>query len=175
MKDIPTPLLVTIGWAATMAAGGFLFRGLAHWQHTRRARRLASQELTHQAYAPGAKRALHAGVNAVQIGDDLVEVSSVHAEHIFGQAHAKTTRLHAGLFRRLAAERTPGQVAYEGYLGSCGGKSLVSGADLPKFDKQDESIRIAWESAALAVLRQYRQGKRAEMADCIADRFERHQ
>lgn len=45
-----------------------------------------------------------------------------------------------------------GQIAYEGYFRSCGGKSLISGAPLPTWDLQATAIKEAWEAAASAVL-----------------------
>jgi hypothetical protein len=49
------------------------------------------------------------------------------------------------------SDKTIGQIAYEGYYESCGGKSLISGAQLPQFHEQREDIRNAWEAAANAV------------------------
>ncbi len=45
-----------------------------------------------------------------------------------------------------------GQVAYDGYFGACGGKSLISGATLPQWHEQDKAIRDAWDAAAAAVI-----------------------
>jgi len=44
-----------------------------------------------------------------------------------------------------------GQVAYEGYCLSSGNKSLVSGAELPTWDKLDPKIQAAWTAAGMAV------------------------
>lgn len=41
-----------------------------------------------------------------------------------------------------------GRAAYERYLYASGGKSLVSGAELPGFDKLDQAIKNAWIAAA---------------------------
>ncbi len=46
---------------------------------------------------------------------------------------------------------TLGQIAYEGYFRSCGGKSLVSGQPLPAWEAQAEDIKNAWEEAAVDV------------------------
>jgi hypothetical protein len=46
-----------------------------------------------------------------------------------------------------------GETAYSGYFVACGGKSLISGAELPSWDEQAPEIRTAWESAADAVRR----------------------
>lgn len=46
-----------------------------------------------------------------------------------------------------------GKVAYEAYLEACGGRSLVSGDELPDWDGQSEVIRYAWNHVADAVLR----------------------
>jgi len=43
-----------------------------------------------------------------------------------------------------------GQVAYEGYVASCGGKS-IRGEDLPSWADQDAAIRGHWRAAADAV------------------------
>lgn len=53
----------------------------------------------------------------------------------------------------LMAEKlkTSGQVAYEAYVDSCGGKS-VRGEDLPSWDGQDPAIRVHWEAAAQAAI-----------------------
>lgn len=44
-----------------------------------------------------------------------------------------------------------GRVAYEGYFKQCGGKSLISGAPLPKWEDQSLAIREAWAYAAECV------------------------
>jgi hypothetical protein len=46
---------------------------------------------------------------------------------------------------------TLGQIAYEAYYDYCDGKSAVTGAPLPPWDKQSVPVRAAWESAADAV------------------------
>lgn len=51
--------------------------------------------------------------------------------------------------------KTMGQAAYEGYFEKCGGKSLISGAPLPKWGDQSEPIRASWEAAARAVSMSY--------------------
>ena len=45
-----------------------------------------------------------------------------------------------------------GKVAYQGYCDTTGGKSLISGALLPPWEKLDEQIREAWRAAAYSVL-----------------------
>jgi len=47
-----------------------------------------------------------------------------------------------------------GQLAYEAYRSSSGGKSLVSGAELPPWDDLPEDIRDAWCDAGHAVAQQ---------------------
>ncbi len=47
--------------------------------------------------------------------------------------------------------RSPGQIAYDGYFKKCGGRSLISGAELPAWEAQSEAIREAWEAAAQAL------------------------
>ena len=42
----------------------------------------------------------------------------------------------------------PARAAYERYLYSSGGKSLVSGAELPAFDALSPEIKKAWMAAA---------------------------
>lgn len=44
-----------------------------------------------------------------------------------------------------------GKVAYEGYCLASGNKSLISGQELPTWDKLDDKIKVAWVSAAAAV------------------------
>ena len=44
-----------------------------------------------------------------------------------------------------------GQIAYEAYSKSSRGLSLISGRELPNWEKQAEVIKKAWESAAEAV------------------------
>ena len=51
-----------------------------------------------------------------------------------------------------------GQIAYEAYVQSCGGKS-IRGEDLPAWDAQAPVIREHWDAAGLAVVREYRLGK----------------
>lgn len=46
-----------------------------------------------------------------------------------------------------------GYIAYTGYCESSGGKSLVSGAQLPHWDDLKLEIRDAWNAAAEAVKR----------------------
>jgi hypothetical protein len=48
--------------------------------------------------------------------------------------------------------KTPGQIAYEGYLNYSGGKSLITEVTLPLWEDQDPKIQNAWEAAAKAVL-----------------------
>ena len=45
-----------------------------------------------------------------------------------------------------------GHIAYEAYCEQSGWKSLISGADLPKYNDLSSAIRIAWWAAAKAVL-----------------------
>ena len=47
--------------------------------------------------------------------------------------------------------KTNGQIAYEGYTGHTGGKSLVSGEPLPLWDDVTLEIKQAWEVAAASV------------------------
>jgi hypothetical protein len=42
-----------------------------------------------------------------------------------------------------------GRANYDGYCESSGGKSLVSGADLPGWDDLKDEIRVAWIHAAM--------------------------
>ncbi len=46
--------------------------------------------------------------------------------------------------------RTLGQVAYDAYVESAGGVSLVSGAKLPAFPILDARTQEAWQKAAAA-------------------------
>jgi hypothetical protein len=49
-----------------------------------------------------------------------------------------------------------GQIAYEAYSASAGGKSLVSGDTLPDWADLDPQIREAWRAAAEAVASRFR-------------------
>jgi hypothetical protein len=49
-------------------------------------------------------------------------------------------------------KKTPGQIAYEGYCKYSGGRSLVSGVEIPPWETQSTPIQAAWESAAQSVL-----------------------
>lgn len=44
-----------------------------------------------------------------------------------------------------------GNLAYDAYCENSGGKSLVSGADLPPWSELSKPIQTAWEAAAAAV------------------------
>ena len=44
--------------------------------------------------------------------------------------------------------RTIGEIGYEAYRQFTGGKSLVSGQDIPEFAKLSAAIKNAWEAAA---------------------------
>lgn len=46
------------------------------------------------------------------------------------------------------------KIAYDGYCTQTGWKSLISGADLPKFGALPEAIKLAWKAAAWAVQQQ---------------------
>lgn len=43
------------------------------------------------------------------------------------------------------------KVAYEAYRASSGGRSLVSGAELPAYEDLSREIRDAWDAASQAV------------------------
>lgn len=47
-----------------------------------------------------------------------------------------------------------GKIAYEAYLGQTGGRSLVSGAELPKWEDNEDKYRTAWIAVARTVLLQ---------------------
>ena len=49
-----------------------------------------------------------------------------------------------------------GQVAYEAYCQSTGNKSLISGAELPKWADLKPEIQRAWAAAADAVAGRFR-------------------
>jgi hypothetical protein len=51
----------------------------------------------------------------------------------------------------FAIYRSLGQIAYEAYCASTGGKSLISGDQLPGWDGLKPEIRTAWEAAGEAV------------------------
>jgi hypothetical protein len=119
MHKISLWFWAVIIWATTFALYEAVKRRLDHWLHTRRARRIAAEDENFDHFGLTAKKVLHAGVNAVRVGDDLVEVSAVDADGLpidkllrfhdlkparmlFDAAHAKTTVAHSGLFERLA-------------------------------------------------------------------------
>lgn len=47
--------------------------------------------------------------------------------------------------------RSLGEIGYDAYKEATGGKSAVSGADLPHFTNTNEKVQNAWEVAALAI------------------------
>lgn len=51
-----------------------------------------------------------------------------------------------------------GQIAYEAYVASCGGRS-IRGEQLPAWGDQDPAIQGHWQAAGLAVKRQYQSEK----------------
>jgi hypothetical protein len=55
-----------------------------------------------------------------------------------------------------------GRIAYEAYGEMSGGRSLVSGAELPGWPDLPESIQVAWTSAARAVLHADAESHRGE-------------
>ena len=55
------------------------------------------------------------------------------------------------LVNARAQSTSLGEVAYVAYCKCTGGKSLVSGADLPQWDVLSEQIRHAWVASAQAV------------------------
>ncbi len=60
----------------------------------------------------------------------------------------------------MAAEKSPGQVAFEGYAEQAEGRSLVSGAELPVWEMLPRDIQDAWEAGASAVITDYEQQHR---------------
>lgn len=48
-----------------------------------------------------------------------------------------------------------GRCAYDAYCRASGGKSLVTGAELPEFRELSEQIRAAWVSVANAVCQRF--------------------
>jgi hypothetical protein len=55
------------------------------------------------------------------------------------------------LVNARAQSTSLGEVAYVAYCKCSGGKSLVSGADLPQWEALSEQIRHAWVASAQAV------------------------
>lgn len=47
----------------------------------------------------------------------------------------------------MSESKSLGEIAYAGYFGASGGKSLVSGASLPAWGEQFPGIRDAWQVA----------------------------
>ncbi len=60
----------------------------------------------------------------------------------------------------MAAEKSPGQVAFEGYAEQAEGRSLVSGKALPAREMLPRDITDAWDAAAQAVITDYEQQHR---------------
>lgn len=48
-------------------------------------------------------------------------------------------------------EEALGKVAYEAYCDQSGGKSAITGADLPTWDNQADGVKACWMAAARAV------------------------
>ncbi len=57
--------------------------------------------------------------------------------------------------------KTLGQIAYEAYCATTDWKSAVTGAPLPQYKDQRESVIAAWESAGEAVAAQAKQNERS--------------
>lgn len=51
--------------------------------------------------------------------------------------------------------KTFGEIAYNGYCEHTNWKSLISGADLPKWEAVKPEIKEAWEKAAEDVISDY--------------------
>lgn len=49
--------------------------------------------------------------------------------------------------------KNPAQIAYEAYCEQTGWKSLVTGADLPRYEDLNPEIQTAWNKAALAIVK----------------------
>jgi hypothetical protein len=47
-------------------------------------------------------------------------------------------------------EKSFGNIAYDAYCDHTGGKSLISGAELPLWRELDHGIKEAWDVAAVA-------------------------
>lgn len=47
--------------------------------------------------------------------------------------------------------KTLGQIAYEAYIESTGGKSLITGDTLPPYEQLNTDVQKAWEYAADAI------------------------
>ena len=55
--------------------------------------------------------------------------------------------------------KTYGQIAYEAYCAYTNWKSLVSGADLPKWESVKPEIKEAWEESAQCLIDEYEAGE----------------
>jgi len=55
-------------------------------------------------------------------------------------------------------ELTYGEVAYNAYCHCTNWKSLISGADLPKWETLRDDIKHAWETAADAAIQRFTTG-----------------
>lgn len=96
-------------------------------------------------------------IDAEQVGQRCVK-ELVSYGHSILSAHCETggasinlmPGVHDGV---VVAEITsgfdfPARCAYERYLAAAGGKSLVSGAELPGWDDLASNIKMAWAAAA---------------------------
>jgi hypothetical protein len=48
--------------------------------------------------------------------------------------------------------KTPGQVNYEAYRLATAGRSLITGDELPDWDRLPEDVQTAWQAGADAVI-----------------------
>lgn len=58
--------------------------------------------------------------------------------------------------------RSPGQVNYDAYADRAGGRSLISGTELPEWEMLPSVIQDAWEAGANAVLAADAETRKAE-------------
>lgn len=63
-----------------------------------------------------------------------------------------------------------GEIAYNAYCESVGGVSAVTGDPLPAWEDQRDRVKLAWESAALAVLNEDRRWKSVQKRIKILNR-----
>ncbi len=86
--------------------------------------------------------------------DDGRPISDIQREqHVKGGLWIAFTKGMVAMTPETKGEQmsTLGRIAYEAYRAKSGGKSLISGADIPGFDALPEAIKQAWEAAGDAV------------------------
>ena len=83
-----------------------------------------------------------------------------HVQPVDDKADVKTAEVISALIRNTE-HLSQVEAVYDAYADRAGGKSLISGADLPEWRDLPADIRAAWSAAAGAVVRRCREQGRA--------------